>query len=161
MDYVERAAIQDGSVHETTIQPTREPMSSEQLLFARTHEWVRLEADASGDKVAVVGITDFAVKAMSDITHLELPEAGRTVAAGEPFGEIESVKAVSDLYAPVGGEIVEVHGELSDELEVVSDDPFGRGWLIKIRITEEESLNALLDRAAYDKQCAEEMDNET
>ncbi len=135
-------------------------MNSEQLLFAKTHEWVRLEADDAGNQVAVVGITDFAVKAMSDITHIELPQVGRTLTAGEPFGEIESVKAVSDLYAPVSGEVVEVHAELADQLEVISDDPFGRGWLVKIRLADETPLGSLLDRAAYDAQCAEEMESE-
>ena len=135
-------------------------MSSEQLLYAKTHEWVRLETNESG-QVAVVGITDFAVKAMSDITHVELPEAGRKVAAGEPFGEIESVKAVSDLYAPVGGEIVAVNGDLVEQPEAISDDPFGDGWLVKIRIADEAPLGDLMDRPAYDRQCAEEMEGET
>jgi glycine cleavage system H protein len=125
------------------------------LLYAKTHEWTRVE-DASGAKVATVGITAFAVEALTDLVFMELPKVGRQVKAGEPFGEIESVKAVSDLYAPVSGEVIEVNTGLPDSLETLNSDPFGKGWIAKIRIADEASLTKLMDAAAYEKQCSEE-----
>jgi len=127
----------------------------ENLLYAKTHEWVDV-AESDGGKVATVGISAFAVEALTDVVHIELPEVGRQVAAEETFGEVESVKAVSDLYSPVAGEIVEVNDSLPDKLETLSDDPYGEGWMIKIRIADEAGLSNLMDHAAYEKQCAEE-----
>ena len=131
-------------------------MSPEQLLFAKTHEWVHLETDAQGAKVATVGISAFAVEALTDLVYMELPKAGRRVRAGEPFGEIESVKAVSDLYSPVDGEIVAVNETLPNQLEKLSTSPYSDGWIIKIKLNSEEALKDLMDHAAYEKQCAEE-----
>jgi glycine cleavage system H protein len=131
-------------------------VNREELLYSPTHEWVAIETDASGQKIATVGITDFAVEALTDLVYIELPQPGRVVDAGRPFGEIESVKAVSDLYAPLSGEVVEVNQSLADRLETLSEDPFGAGWIVKIRVTDESGLAQLMDRAAYDKQCAEE-----
>lgn len=127
----------------------------ENLLYAKTHEWVDV-AEPDGGKVATVGISAFAVEALTDVVHIELPEVGRQVAAEETFGEVESVKAVSDLYSPVAGEIVEVNDSLPDKLETLSDDPYGEGWMVKIRIADEAGLSNLMDHAAYEKQCAEE-----
>jgi glycine cleavage system H protein len=87
---------------------------------------------------------------------LQLPETGHTVAAGQEFGEVESVKAVSPLYSPVDGEIVAVHSDLRDKLELLSQDPYGEGWMIQVRIADESSLSRLLNYDAYQKQCAEE-----
>jgi glycine cleavage system H protein len=126
-------------------------MDVNSLKYARSHEWVALEG-----KTATIGITDFAVHQLTDLVHIELPKVGRTVRAGESFGEVESVKAVSDVYAPVGGEIVGVNEHLADDLGLLSDDPFGKGWMIKIAVSDPSSLGGLLDRKAYEAHCAEE-----
>lgn len=135
-------------------------MKPEQLLYAKTHEWVRVENDPSGGKVAVVGLSDFALKALTDLVYVELPPAGKPVKAGEPFGEIESVKAVSDLYSPVDGQIVEVNSGLVDSLDRLPADPYDGGWFVKIRISDETGLSQLVDYAAYQRQCEEEAKNE-
>ncbi len=135
-------------------------MTPEQLLYAKSHEWVHVEADSSGGKIATVGISAFALEALTDLVYIELPEVGRRVEAGKPFGEIESVKAVSDLFSPVDGEIVEVNTAAADNLEHLADDPYEAGWLVKIRIADESGLSELLDHAAYQKQCDEEMADE-
>ncbi len=130
-------------------------MPPEDLLYAKTHEWAHLD-QRDGQKIATVGLSHFAVEALTDLVYLELPEVGRQVKAGESFGEIESVKAVSDLYSPVTGEIVEVNGTLSEHLEKFQDDPYGEAWIVKIKITDEASLKDLMDPQTYEKQCAEE-----
>ena len=130
-------------------------MTVEDLLFSKTHEWVRVEDNGDG-KVATMGISAFAVEALTDLVFLELPEVGRSVSAGESFGEIESVKAVSDLYSPVTGEVIEVNESLPNELEVLGTDPYGPGWIAKIKITDESGLADLLGHADYEKLCAEE-----
>ena len=130
-------------------------MTPDQLLFAKTHEWVHV-ASEGGAKVATVGISSFAVEALTDLVFLGLPDVGRKLAAGEVFGEVESVKAVSDLYTPVTGEVIAVNGDLANHLEWLGQDPYGRGWLVKIRIADESGLKQLLDHAAYERQCAEE-----
>ena len=129
----------------------------EQLLYSKTHEWVRVETDSSGAKIATVGISTFAVEALTDLVYIDLPEVGRQVSAGEPLGEIESVKAVSDLYSPVDGQIVQSNTELADNLDRLSEDPYGAGWLVKIKISDESTLAELLDFAAYQKQCEGEI----
>ena len=131
-------------------------MNAEELMYAKTHEWVAVGTNDQGEKIATVGLSAFAVEALTDLVHIELPEVGRAVSPEEAFGEVESVKAVSDLYAPVGGEVVEVNEALPDTLEVLSDDPYGRGWVAKIKVADEADLANLLDHAAYQKQCAEE-----
>jgi len=128
------------------------------LLYAKTHEWVRVE-DAPDGKLATVGLSAFALEALTDLVFLDLPEEGRKAEAGKPFGEVESVKAVSDLYSPVDGEIVEVNQEIADKLETLSDDPYGAGWLVKIKVTDDSALSNLLDAAAYQKQCEAESDD--
>ena len=131
-------------------------MQPQELLYAKTHEWVHTARDSAGQTIATVGISHFAVEALTDLVYIELPEVGRAVKAGESFGEIESVKAVSDLYSPVAGEIIEVNHSLSSKLETLHDDPYGAGWIAKIRVTDESGLGKLLDHKAYEKQCAEE-----
>jgi glycine cleavage system H protein len=126
------------------------------LLYAKTHEWVRVDRDSAGQKIATIGVSHFAVEALTDLVYLELPEVGRSVKAGESFGEIESVKAVSDLYSPVSGEIVEVNGELPGHLERFQEDPYGTAWIVKVRLSDDKSLADLMDAKAYEKQCAEE-----
>ena len=129
-------------------------MTPEKLHYTKTHEWVHVETDAAGASIATVGITDWAVKALTDLVFLELPPLGREVRAGEPFGEVESVKAVNDLYSPVDGIVAEANTSLADHLETLSEDPYGAGWLIKVKLG--NGLPAgLLDFAAYQKQCAE------
>ena len=130
-------------------------MKPEELLYAKTHEWVAVGSEG-GQKVATVGLSKFAVEALTDLVFIELPQVGRQVKANESFCEVESVKAVSDVYAPVAGEVVAVNSKLADDLETLSKDPFGEGWIAKIKITDEANLKNLLDFAAYQKQCEEE-----
>ena len=126
-------------------------MSTAGLRFAKTHEWVRLEGD-----VATIGISAFAVQLLTDLVFIELPEVGRTVAVGESFGEVESVKAVSDIYAPVAGEIVETNEGLPDDLAALSDDPYKSGWILKLKVSDVSQVEALMDADAYDKHCEAE-----
>lgn len=130
-------------------------MTLENLLYAKTHEWVAI-GEEGGQKIATVGLTSFAVEALTDLVFMELPKVGRTVAAGESFCEVESVKAVSDVYAPVAGEVIAVNESLPDNLEKLSNDPFGEGWIAKIKISDEAGLKNLMNHAAYEKQCAED-----
>ncbi len=116
------------------------------LKFAKTHEWVR--PDAGG--VVTVGISSYAVEALTDLVFMQLPAVGKRVKAGESFGEIESVKAVSDLYAPVSGEVVEVNAALPGKLETLGKDPYGEGWVVRIKPDDPAEMDKLLDRAAYD-----------
>jgi glycine cleavage system H protein len=127
----------------------------EDLLFTKTHEWVSV-ANEGGQKIATMGLSAFAVEALTDLVFIELPKVGRQVQAGESFCEVESVKAVSDVYAPLAGEVVAANAKLPDDLETLSKDPFGAGWIAKIKISDDSNLKNLLDYAAYQKQCAEE-----
>ena len=131
-------------------------MTPEELLYAKTHEWVHIDTDAAGAKIATLGLSGFALEALTDLVFIDLPEVGRQVTAGGTFGEIESVKAVSDLYSPVDGEIAEVHSEVADRLEQLSLDPYNEGWLVKIKIIDESGIAQLMDYPAYQKQCEEE-----
>lgn len=130
-------------------------MKPEKLLYNETHEWVHV-SEQDGTKVATIGISAFAVKQLTDLVFMELPEVGRKVRAGEEFGEVESVKAVSPLYCPVGGEVIEVNSDLPNKLEALNGDPYGIGWIAKVKITDESCLSKLMDFDAYQKQCAEE-----
>ncbi len=121
------------------------------LQYTKTHEWVRREGDT-----ATVGITDHAQDELGDVVFIELPEEGASFGAGDAFGTIESVKAVSDLYAPVGGEVVEVNEALNDNPEKVNEDPYGEGWMIKLRISEEGEL---LSAEEYEKVVEEEKES--
>ena len=129
-------------------------MEKTEMLYAATHEWTHL-ADDGDTKVATIGLTAHAIEALTDLVYMDLPEVGRSVAAGDEFGEVESVKAVSPLYSPVDGEVVEVHSDLPDNLEKLNEDPFGIGWIAKIRLSSEDGLQSLMDHAAYQKQCAD------
>jgi glycine cleavage system H protein len=128
----------------------------ENLLYAKTHEWVSLGKSRSGEAVATVGISKFAVEALTDLVYIELPAVGRRLAAGESFGEIESVKAVSDLYSPVAGEVIEVNEALKGHLEQLNTDPYEAGWMIKLKVTDDSAKAGLMSHAQYEKQCAEE-----
>ena len=131
-------------------------MTPDKLLFAKTHEWVRVDAEG-GAKVATIGVSAFALEALTDLVYIELPAVGRQLKAGESFGEIESVKADSDLYSPVTGEVIAIHEGLGDKLETLNADPYGEGWMIKVRLADEAALKSLMDYPAYQKQCAEEQ----
>ncbi len=120
----------------------------ENLKYSKTHEWVRVEND-----VAVIGITDHAQSELGDVVYLSLPEVGRILKYDEPFGEVESVKAVSELYSPLSGEVIEVNTTIIDSTEVVNEDPYGRGWLIKVRMSDPSELDKLMDADAYAKHC--------
>ncbi|MBO7396700.1 MAG: glycine cleavage system protein GcvH [Bacteroidales bacterium] len=115
----------------------------EGLKYSESHEWVKVE-----DGIALVGVTDYAQKEMGDITYVDLPDEGDEVTAGESFGALESVKASSDLYSPVSGEVVEVNSELEDAPEKVNEDPYG-SWIIKVKLADASELDALLTAAAY------------
>jgi glycine cleavage system H protein len=118
------------------------------LFYAKTHEWVSLD-----DGVATVGITDFAQKQLSDLTFVELPDIGANFGAGEEAAVVESVKAAADVYAPVAGEIVAVNTELDDSPELINKDPFGAGWLFKLKATDESEVDGLLDADTYEELC--------
>jgi glycine cleavage system H protein len=123
------------------------------LKYSQSHEWVRCDGD-----VATIGITDHAQAELGDVVYVELPETGRIVAAEAQLGEIESVKAVSPLFAPVSGEVVEANTALVDSTEVVNEDPYGKGWIVKVRMSEPAQIAKLLDPADYVKLCAEEAE---
>ncbi len=114
--------------------------------YMASHEWARLDGE-----IATVGITDFAIEQLGELVFLDLPEVGATVQHGEPFGEVESVKAVSDLNSPVDGEVVEIHSDLCDELGPLQEEPFTKGWLLKVRVADSSALDGLLDAAAYEQ----------
>jgi glycine cleavage system H protein len=120
----------------------------EDLQYTKSHEWVRTE-----DDTATIGITDHAQEELGDVVFVELPEVGATLDAGDTFGTVESVKAVSDLYTPVGGEVVEVNSSLEDAPEKINDDPYGEGWIVKLRSSEEADL---LSPEEYEKVVEEE-----
>ena len=121
-------------------------LDSNTIRYARTHEWVRVEG-----AVAVVGISKHAEEELGDIALVQLPEVGRIVRQAEKFGEIESIKAVSELYAPVSGEVTEVNDTLETAPQTVNSDPLGAGWLVRVRIADPSELESLLDQEAYDK----------
>jgi glycine cleavage system H protein len=115
------------------------------LRYAKSHEWVK--TTESGE--VVIGITDYAQSSLGDITYVQLPGVGDVLAVGDVFGVVESVKAASDLYAPVSGEVMAVNNALDATPETVNQDPFGEGWIMKVRIAEATDLDGLLDSAAY------------
>ena len=129
-------------------------MKPEELLFAQTHEWAHI-AEVDGAKVATIGISANAVEALTDLVYMDLPDVGTPAAAGKTFGEVESVKATSDLYSPVDGEIVEVNTSLPDNLEILNSDPYVQGWIIKVKLSSEDAVGKLMDFAAYQKMCDE------
>jgi glycine cleavage system H protein len=119
--------------------------------YAESHEWARKE----GDEI-VIGISDYAQESLSDIVYVELPEVGDNLAQGEGFGVVESVKAASDVYMPVGGEIVAVNEELEDAPELVNQDPYGAGWIIRVVPGDPAEFDQLMDGAAYEARVAGE-----
>jgi glycine cleavage system H protein len=123
-----------------------------ELKYASSHEWARLEADGT----ITVGITDHAQEALGDVVFVELPEVGSTLAAGDEAGVVESVKAASDIYSPVGGEVVAINDRLEDEPETVNADPYSDGWFFRLQPSDSSELEALLSADDYQQRCAEE-----
>lgn len=121
------------------------------IKYLPSHEYVRVENDG----VAVIGISPYAAKQLGNVVYVDMPEEGDEVEQGEEFGAIESVKAASDLYSPVSGEVIEVNEELADNPKLVSDDPM-TNWIIKVKMSDESQLDSLLDQDAYDELCAKE-----
>ena len=126
-------------------------MDPKTLRYAPTHEWASLAGDT-----CTVGISKFAVDQLTDIVYIELPEVGDHVFAGESFGEIESVKAVSELYSPVNGEVIAINDKLENDPAIVSNDPYGKGWMVKIKVEPGSTLDHLLTLDKYEKQIASE-----
>jgi glycine cleavage system H protein len=121
------------------------------LKYTPTHEWVHLDGD-----VATLGISKFAVDQLTDLIVIDLPKVGATLTKGKPFGEVESVKAVSDLYAPVGGEVVEVNEAVAQDVQILAEDPYTKGWLVKVKVADASPIAALLDHDAYQAKVADE-----
>lgn len=125
-------------------------MIPKDLLYSRSHEWARIE-----NGVAVVGITHFAQDQLGDLTYVELPEAGASVAAGAEMGSVESVKAASELYSPVSGEVAEVNAELAASPELINQEPYGAGWMLKVKLASDPE--GLLSAAEYEELVASEQ----
>jgi glycine cleavage system H protein len=125
-------------------------MVPKDLRYTKEHEWIRVDGD-----IAIVGITDYAAEQLGDVVFVELPEVGRAISQSSPIGVIESVKAVSDLFAPVSGEVVESNAELSGAPELINGDPFGKGWMLRIKVADASQVAGLLDSAAYEALIAE------
>jgi len=125
----------------------------EDLKYSKEHEWVLVE-----DKVATVGITDYAQEQLGDIVFVEMPAIGDKVSKEDAFGVVESVKAVSDIYAPVSGKVLEVNDDLPDNPEMVNEDPYGDGWMIKIEMNDAEEMQDLMTAAEYEEYVAEEKE---
>jgi glycine cleavage system H protein len=123
----------------------------EDLRYSREHEWVLVE-----ENIATVGITDFAQEQLGDVVFVELPAVGDSVTKDEAFGVVESVKAVSDVYAPVSGTVVEINDDLPESPEMINEDPYGDGWIIKIEISDRTDLDDLLDAVAYQQYVEEQ-----
>jgi glycine cleavage system H protein len=121
-----------------------------ELRYTKEHEWVRVEGD-----VATVGVTQYAADQLGDVVFVDLPEAGRSLDQFGTFGVVESVKAVSDLFAPLSGEVVEANAALTSQPELVNSEPYGAGWMLKLRVADAKQVDELLDAAAYDKLTAE------
>jgi glycine cleavage system H protein len=118
------------------------------LFYTKDHEWARIE-DRDGAKVATIGVTRYAVEQLGDVTQVDLPKEGESVKQAEVFGSVESVKAVSDLFAPVTGKVVKVNSPLSDSPEYVNEDPYDEGWMIQVAVTNAKELDGLLNADAY------------
>jgi glycine cleavage system H protein len=124
------------------------PATPEGLYYTKEDEWAKVDGD-----VATIGITDYAQDALSDVVYLELPEVGATFSAGDIYGVVESVKAASDLYMPVSGEVTEVNEALIDTPEQVNDDPYSAAWMIKVKLSDGGELDGLMDAGAYAAYC--------
>ena len=117
----------------------------EDLHYSKDHEWVRVDGDQ-----AIIGITDYAQNSLGDVVYVELPKAGEEFAANEPFGSVESVKAVSEVFTPIAGSIVKINEALADEPESVNSDPYGEGWMIRLKMANPSEVDSLLTAAEYE-----------
>ncbi len=124
-------------------------MDPKDLRYAATHEWASL-----ADGICTLGISKFAVEQLTDVVYIELPDPGDHVFAGESFGEIESVKAVSDLYSPVDGEVIAINEKLLDDPTIITADPYGKGWMLKIKVEPGNTLDKMMTLPEYEKQIA-------
>ncbi len=123
----------------------------EELSYTKDHEWVRVKGDS-----ATIGITDHAQNQLGDVVYVELPKVGEKFESGEPFGSVESVKAVSEIYMPLGGEVTEMNAALADSPELVNEDPYGKGWMIELKIADSSEIDGLLSAAEYEDYLKEE-----
>jgi len=123
--------------------------SPSDLRYTETHEWVRMQ-----DGIATIGVTQFAVDELTDVTFVQMKKVGTKIATGDQIGEVESVKATSDIYSPIAGEVVEVNTSLDDDASAVNDEPYGSGWLVKIKATDPAEADALMNADAYDAKYA-------
>jgi glycine cleavage system H protein len=126
-------------------------MDPKNLRYATSHEWASLDGDT-----CTIGITKFAVEQLTDVVYIEMPDIGDHVFKGDSFGEIESVKAVSELYSPVNGEVIAVNDKLENDPSIVSNDPYGKGWMVKVKVEPGTTLDHLLTLEKYEKQVASE-----
>tara|TARA_Y100000817_G_scaffold213204_1_gene167546 strand:- start:3 stop:386 length:384 start_codon:yes stop_codon:yes gene_type:complete len=116
----------------------------EELRYTKEHEWIRVEGD-----LVVIGVTDYAQNALTDVVWVELPELGAVVGSMDSFASVESVKSVSEIYAPISGEVIEINGTLEDAPELINEDPYGKGWICKMSISDNSELASLLDGTTY------------
>ncbi|MCF7886590.1 MAG: glycine cleavage system protein GcvH [Candidatus Marinimicrobia bacterium] len=116
----------------------------EDLFYTKEHEWIKVE-----DETGTIGITDYAQEELGDIVFVELPEEGEEVSKGDPIGTIEAVKTVSDIYSPVSGEVIEINNSLEDEAEKINEDPFGEGWIVKLKLNDKSEVDELLSAQEY------------
>jgi glycine cleavage system H protein len=130
-------------------------MDLKKFRFTKEHEWVKVESD-----IAMVGISDYAQKELGDVVYVELPTVGDNLGKGDQCSNIESVKAVSDIYAPVGGEITEINGTLEDQPEIINKDPYGEGWIFKLKMEDSGELDDLMDADAYEEYLKGIVDHE-
>lgn len=121
-------------------------MYPEDLKYTKTHEWVRVK-----ESIGVIGITDFAVRELTDLVYVELPSKGEKIIRGSSFGVVESVKAVSDLNSPISGEVIKTNEELTNKPELITEDPYGKGWMIEVRIENLAELDTLMSSKEYEK----------
>ena len=121
----------------------------ENLKYTKEHEWVKLDGD-----VATIGVTDFAQESLGEVVFVELPEVGDALSAEDSFGVVESIKSVSDLYSPLDGEVVEINEELLDNNALVNESPYENGWMIKLKLADASTVEALMDAASYTDYCA-------
>ena len=116
----------------------------EELRYTKEHEWIRVEGD-----LVVIGVTDYAQNALTDVVWVELPELGAVVGSMDSFASVESVKSVSEIYAPISGKVIEINGTLEDAPELINEDPYGKGWICKMSISDNSELASLLDGTTY------------
>lgn len=126
------------------------------LRYSREHEWVMVEGGDTG----VIGISDFAQNELGDVVYVEAPELGEKISKDDPFGAVESVKAVSDLYAPVSGTVVEVNDALPETPELINEDPYGEGWIIKVSLSDVDELDDLMNAEEYEEYCEGQQDDD-